>query len=261
MGTPIVAEQPDYYVKSAEKTLAVLLAFKGESSALTVSQVAAATDQTRASARRFLLTLADLGYLAVVGNTYRQTPRVLDVGASYLSSLTLPRAAISHLQRLARELDETTSLCVLEGQDILYVERVSAPRLHQMNVSIGNRLPAWATSMGRVLIANLTAGEREDFLQGIELRSYTEHTVGSLEELRAELDRVAEQGWSLVNQELDEGLRGLAVPVRRGNQLLGALNVSVQSGRADAAKISESMLPALYRTAKDIAGDFGGRVD
>ncbi|WP_404287198.1 IclR family transcriptional regulator C-terminal domain-containing protein [Glutamicibacter arilaitensis] len=255
-----MAEQPDYYVKSAEKTLAVLLAFNGESSALTVSQVAAATDQTRASARRFLLTLVDLGYLAVEGNTYRQTPRVLDVGASYLSGLTLPRAAISHLQQLARELDETSSLCVLEGQDILYVERVSAPRLHQMNVSIGNRLPAWVTSTGRVLIANLSAGEREEFLQSIELRNYTEHTVGSLEDLRAELDLVAEQGWSLVNQELDEGLRGLAVPVYRGSQLLGALNVSVQSGRADAATIAETMLPALYRSAKDIAGDFGGRV-
>ncbi|MGP5047989.1 IclR family transcriptional regulator domain-containing protein [Glutamicibacter bergerei] len=261
MGTLILAEQPDYYVKSAEKTLAVLLAFKGGNTALTVSQVAAATEQTRASARRFLLTLVDLGYLEIEGNTYRQTPRVLDVGAAYLSGLTLPRAAISHLQQLARELDETSSLCVLEGQDILYVERVSAPRLHQMNVSIGNRLPAWTTSTGRVLIANLSAGERAEFLKNIELRRYTEHTVGSLAELNAELDRVAGQGWSLVNQELDEGLRGLAVPVYRGNQLLGALNVSVQSGRADDFSISQTLLPALRRAAKEIAADFGGRAD
>ena len=261
MGTEIVAEQPDYYVKSAEKTLAVLLAFRGEDSALTVSQVATATEQTRASARRFLLTLVDLGYLAAEGNTYRQTPRVLDVGAAYLSGLTLPRAAISHLQRLARELDETTSLCVLEGQDVLYVERVSAPRLHQMNVSIGNRLPAWVTSMGRVLIANLGAVERAEFLKGINLRRYTEHTVTGLEELNMELDRVATQGWSLVNQELDEGLRGVAVPVYRGSQLLGALNVSVQSGRANSTTISENILPALQRTALEIAADFGGRIE
>ncbi|WP_313812870.1 IclR family transcriptional regulator C-terminal domain-containing protein [Glutamicibacter sp.] len=255
-----MTERADYFVKSTAKTLDVLLAFNGGNSEMTVSQVAAATDQTRASARRFLLTLADLGYLETNGGNFRLTPRVLDLGASYLSGLTLPKAATVHLEALARELGETAALCVLEGQDILYVERVSSPRLHSMNVSIGNRLPAWVTSMGRVLIAALSAEERAAFLKDVDLRSYTEHTVGSLEQLERELDKVSAQGWSLVNQELDEGLRGLAVPVYRGDQLLGALNISVQRGRSDLRSITEVLLPRLRQAANDIADDFGGRL-
>ncbi|WP_417372527.1 IclR family transcriptional regulator domain-containing protein [Glutamicibacter protophormiae] len=255
-----MTQRPDYFVKSTEKTLAVLLAFNGGNPEMTVSQVAAATEQTRASARRFLLTLTDLGYLEANGANFRLTPRVLDLGASYLSGMTLPKASTLHLESLARELGESAALCVLEGQDILYIERVSSPRLYSMNVSIGNRLPAWVTSMGRVLIAELGAAEQEAFLAQIDLQRYTEHTVASLEDLRAELARVKEQGWSLVNQELDEGLRGLAVPVYRGDQLLGALNISVQRGRADRQSITEQLVPRLRRAAQDIADDFGGRL-
>lgn len=255
-----MTQRPDYFVKSTEKTLAVLLAFNGGNPEMTVSQVAAATEQTRASARRFLLTLTDLGYLEANGANFRLTPRVLDLGASYLSGMTLPKAATLHLESLARELGESAALCVLEGQDILYIERVSSPRLYSMNVSIGNRLPAWVTSMGRVLIAELGDAEQEAFVAQIDLQRYTEHTVASLEDLRAELARVKEQGWSLVNQELDEGLRGLAVPVYRGDQLLGALNISVQRGRADRQSITEQLVPRLRRAAQDIADDFGGRL-
>ena len=255
-----MAERPDYFVKSAEKTVAVLLAFSAGNSELTVSQVATATDQTRASARRFLLTLVDLGYLQAQGNAFKMTPRVLDIGAAYLSGLTLPQAAVGHLQALARELEETASLCVLEGQDVLYVERVAAPRLHALNVSIGNRLPAWVTSMGRVLIAYLEPGEQEAFLQRVELQKYTEHTVASIKDLKKDLATVREQEWSLVNQELDEGLRGLAVPVIRGGKLLGALNISVQTSRNNPEYIQEQLLPRLRRAANDIADDFGGRL-
>ena len=255
-----MAERPDYFVKSAEKTLAVLLAFSAGNSELTVSQVATATDQTRASARRFLLTLVDLGYLQAQGNAFKVTPRVLDIGAAYLSGLTLPQAAVGHLQALARELEETASLCVLEGQDVLYVERVAAPRLHALNVSIGNRLPAWVTSMGRVLIAHLEPGEQEAFLQRVELQKYTEHTVASIKDLKKELATVREQEWFLVNQELDEGLRGLAVPVIRGGKLLGALNISVQTSRNNPEYIQDQLLPRLRRAANDIADDFGGRL-
>lgn len=255
-----MSEQPDYYVKSAEKTLAVLLAFNGASTLLTVTEVAAAVGVSRAAARRFLLTLVDLGYLEADGNAYRQTPRVLDIGASYLSSLTLPRVARPHLQALAARLSESTSLCVLDDQDILYVERISSPRLHSMNVSIGNRLPAWATSMGRVLVAELPEAAREEFLSKAKLQHFTSKTVASIDELRLELDTVRAQGWSLVAQELDEGLRGLAVPVYRGAQLLGALNVSVQPGRVGSASISDEMVPLMRKVANDIANDFGGQI-
>ncbi|MHC6177826.1 IclR family transcriptional regulator domain-containing protein [Glutamicibacter sp. X7] len=253
-------QRQDYFVKSTEKTLAVLLAFNRGGPNMTVSQVAAATEQTRASARRFLLTLVDLGYLENEDGTFRLTPRVLDIGSSYLSGLTLPKIARGHLQRLARELDETAALCVLEGQDVLYLERVLAPRLHSMSVSIGNRLPAWVTSMGRVLIAAMPSTEREQFLGAIQLQSYTERTITDPQRLGAELDAVVAQGWALVNQELDEGLRGLAVPVRRGGTLLGALNISVQRGQTAPEHIRSVLLPRLQQAAKDIADDFGGRL-
>ena len=149
---------------------------------------------------------------------------------------------------------------MLDDQDILYVERISSPRLHSMNVSIGNRLPAWATSMGRVLVAELPEVDREEFLSNAKLQHYTSKTVSSIDELRTELDTVRAQGWSLVAQELDEGLRGLAVPVYRGAQLLGALNVSVQPGRIGSTSITDEMLPLMRQAASDIADDFGGRI-
>ncbi|WP_431710334.1 IclR family transcriptional regulator domain-containing protein [Glutamicibacter uratoxydans] len=254
------AEQPDYFVKSAEKTLAVLLAFNGHQEPLTVSQVAVAIDSSRPTARRFLFTLADLGYLETVGNAFRLTPRVLDIGASYLAGLSLPQVATPHLQRLATELEETTSLCVLDRQDILYVQRILSPKLHTISSAIGNRLPAWVTSMGRVLMAALPPAELDEFLAQVELTHYTDKTVTSIEALRAELATVAAQGWSMVAQELDDGLRGLAVPVYRGKQLLGALNVSVQPGRMGTDSITELMVPRMQQVAQDIADDFGGRI-
>ncbi|WP_286166710.1 IclR family transcriptional regulator C-terminal domain-containing protein [Arthrobacter sp. AQ5-05] len=123
----------------------------------------------------------------------------------------------------------------------------------------GNRLPVWATSMGRVLVVELPEAAREESLANAQLRNHTSKTVAGIGHLRAELDLVRAQGWSLVAQELDEGLRGLAVPVYRGAQLLGALNVSVQPGRIGSASITEEMLPLMRRTAKNIADDFGGR--
>ena len=149
---------------------------------------------------------------------------------------------------------------MLDDKDILYVERISSPRLHSMNVSIGNRLPAWATSMGRVLVAELPEAAREESLSKAKLQHFTSKTVASIDELRLELDTVRAQGWSLVAQELDEGLRGLAVPVYRGAQLLGALNVSVQPGRVGSASISDEMVPLMRKVANDIANDFGGQI-
>ncbi|MEE1619828.1 IclR family transcriptional regulator domain-containing protein [Zafaria sp. Z1313] len=248
-----------YYVKSAEKTLSVLLAFTAAGSALSVTQVAEATDLSRAAARRFLLTLTDLGYLSTDGTLFRQTPRVLDIGAGYLAGLSLPRVAERHLAELAHRLDETATLSVLDGQDVLYIARVAAPRLHTVTLNIGNRLPAWVTSMGRVLIASLPEPAREEFLAGIVPQEYTSHTIRGVDELRAELDVVRRRGWSLVDQELDEGLRGIAVPVMRGGDVLAALNISIRAGRSAKAAVAEELVPALQAAAVAIADDFGGR--
>lgn len=249
----------DYYVKSAEKTLQVLLAFTAENPALTVTQVAAQTKLTRAAARRFLLTLCDLGYLLADGNTFRQTPRVLDIGAGYLATLSLPQVARPHLTELAHRLDETATLSTLDGQDAIYIARVAAPRLHAVTVNIGNRLPAWATSMGRVLVASLPEPARERFYAGVQFTNYTSSTVPDIDALRAQIDKVRSDNWCLVSQELDDGLRGLAVPVRRGDEVLAALNVSIQAGRMGHVSIEDDLVPILRETAARIAEDFGGR--
>lgn len=252
-------ENSDYYVKSAEKTLSVLLAFTGDRPALTVTQVAEVTDLTRAAARRFLLTLTDLGYLTTDGALFRQTPRVLDIGASYLAGLSLPQAAHSHLTALAQELDETATLTVLDGQDVLYISRVAAPRLHSVTLNVGNRLPAWVTSMGRVLIAALPDAVREEFLKQLVPQGFTSYTISKIDDLRAELQTVREQGWCLVEQELDEGMRGVAVPITRGGEVIAALNVSIQPGRAKREVLTDRVIPLLHTTAQRIAEDFGGR--
>jgi IclR family transcriptional regulator, pca regulon regulatory protein len=250
---------PAYWVKSAEKTLGVLLAFSSEEPRLTITRAAAKADLSRAAARRFLLTLTDLGYLRSDGNTFELTPRALDIGASFLSSLTLPQIAEPHLKQLAVDLDETTSLCILDGTDVVYISRVLAPRMLRVSVNVGTRFPAWATSMGRVLVAGLPEASRDAFFDRIEITQFTEHTVSSIEALRTEVERTAERGWSLVSRELDDGLRGLAVPVRRGSDLVAALNVSLQTHRGPEDTITQTVLPRLQQAAERIADDFGGR--
>jgi IclR family transcriptional regulator, pca regulon regulatory protein len=250
---------PAYYVKSVEKTFAVLLAFTSEEPRLTVTRAAEKTDLSRAAARRFLLTLTDLGYLRTDGTRFELTPRSLDIGASFLANLTLPRIAEPHLKQLALELDETASLCILDGTDVVYIARVAAPRLLSISINVGTRFPAWATSMGRVLIAALPEAAREAYFRSVQLQPFTEHSIGDVESLRAEVARSGEQGWSMVSQELAEGLRGLAVPVRRGNDVIAAVNVSLQAHRASRQAAEKDILPLLQSAAQRIGEDFGGR--
>ncbi|TFD54468.1 IclR family transcriptional regulator [Cryobacterium frigoriphilum] len=252
-------ERPDYFVRSAEMTLAVLLAFTANEPRQTVTQIADKTGVSRARARRFLLTLTDLGYLRSDGKSFELTPRTMDIGASYLANLSLPQVADEHLKRLAVELNETTSLCILDGPDVVYVARIAAPRLLGVSVNVGTRFPAWATSMGRVLLASLPEAVRESYFASLTLQAFTEHSVTSIDQLRVEVEHAAVHGWSLVSQELDDGLRGVAVPVRRGTQVIAAVNVSLQSHRVSAGSIEASVVPLLQKAALAIGDDFGGR--
>lgn len=251
-------EQPAYFVKSVEKAFDVLLAFTTEHPRLTVSQIAARTDMTRASARRFLMTLADLGYLRAEGSTYELTARSLDVGRSFLAGLTLPRVAEPHLKALAESLNETTALCILDGSDVVYVACVPSPRLLSISITVGTRFPAWATSMGRVLLAGLPEPELQKYLQQVQLQRFTGRTISGPEQLRAEVESARSRGWSMVSEELEDGLRGVAVPVWRGNEMVAAANVSLQTHRATAEAIEKTVVPRLQETARAIALDFGG---
>ena len=250
-------QEPDgsTYVQSLARGLAVIRAFGASTPRLTLSEVARATELTRASARRFLLTLESEGYVRVRDGVFELTPRVLELGFSYLSAQSLPEVAQPHLEALSREVGESTSASVLDGYDIAYIARVPTRRIMSVGITIGTRFPAFATSMGRVLLAALPAAERDTFLEGFTGQAFTARTVTSASALRAELERVAAQGWSLVDGELENGLRALAVPVTRAGAVVAAINVSMPASDEDAGAQALRLLPAMQQAAAAISRD------
>src|SRR4051794_9823178 len=180
-------DRGSYFVQSLERGLAVIRAFDAEHPELTLSDVARSTGLTRAAARRFLLTLADLGYVRSDGRMFSLTARVLELGYAYLSSLSLPEVAEPHLERLVAEVRESSSVSVLDGDDIVYVARVPTSRIMTVAINVGTRFPAYATSMGRVLLAGLTDDEIEAYLGRVTLDRLTSRTVLTVAALRAEL--------------------------------------------------------------------------
>ena len=167
----------EHFVQSLERGLAVIRAFGPEDPELTLSDVARRTGLTRAAARRFLLTLADLGYVRSDGRLFALTPRVLDLGYAYLSSLSLPEVAEPHLERLAAEVRESSSVSVLDGDEIVYVGRVPTSRIMRVAINVGTRFPAYATSMGRVLLAALEPDELDAYLARAEIRPLTARAI------------------------------------------------------------------------------------
>jgi IclR family pca regulon transcriptional regulator len=253
------ARGPDF-VQSLERGLAVIRAFDRDHPELTLSEVAAATGVTRAAARRFLLTLAELGYVRADGRFFSLTARVLELGYAYLSSLSLPEVAEPHLEALVTEVNESSSVSVLDGEDVVYVARVPTSRIMTVVISVGTRFPAYATSMGRVLLAGMPDGELEDYLARVKLARLTARTVSSVAALRGELVKVRGQGYSLVNQELEDGLRAIAAPIRdRSGRVIAALNVSAHASRTSLEVMRRDLLPPLLKTAARIEADFYGR--
>lgn len=247
------------FVQSLERGLAVIRAFDQSHPELTLSEVAVRTGVTRAVARRFLLTLETLGYVRSDGRFFSLTARVLELGYAYLSSLSLPEVAESHLESLVAEVSESSSVSVLDGHDVVYVARVPVSRIMTVSISVGTRFPAYATSMGRVLLAGLSADELEAYLAAVSLAPLTARTLTSVEALRAEVVKVRAQGWALVNQELEEGLRALAAPVRdRGGRVVAAVNVSAHASRTSLEAMRRDLLPALLKTAARIEADIPG---
>ncbi|MBV8990775.1 MAG: helix-turn-helix domain-containing protein, partial [Solirubrobacterales bacterium] len=246
---------PDF-VQSLERGLAVIRAFDAEHRELALSEVARATGLTRAAARRFLLTLAELGYVNVSEGRFSLRPRVLELGYAYLSGLSLPEAAQPHMEKLVARVNESSSISVLDDTDIVYVVRVPTRRIMSITLSVGTRLPAFATSMGRVLLADLPDQLLHERLERIELRALTPRTITDRSALIEVLQNVRKQGYAMVDQELEEGLRSLAVPIRgAGGSAIAALNVSVHASRASMAVIRREFLPAALETATAVEQD------
>jgi IclR family pca regulon transcriptional regulator len=252
-------EQPSSqtYVKSLERGLAVIRAFDADHTEMRLSEVAQATGLTRAAARRFLLTLVELGYVRLDDGRFSLRPRVLDLGYSYLSGLSFQEIAQPHMESLVREVNESSSISVLDDIDVVYVIRVPTRRIMTITLAVGTRLPAYATSMGRVLLASLPPEELEARLRKIELRRLTPHTVRTKKALGGELERVREQGFAMVDQELEEGLRSAAVPIADAEGRVAALNISVHASRAGMDDLRDRFLPKVQATARAIEADAG----
>lgn len=251
------AAPPSSTVQSLVRGLAVIRAFDAEHAELSLSDVARRAGITRAAAGRFLRTLEQLGYVSGAdsggGRRFALTPRVLELGFSYLSALSIPEIVQPHLERLSHEVGESVSAAVLDGGDIVYVARVPTRRIMSVRITIGTRFPAFATSMGRVLLAGMPDAAVDALLEASALPALTERTVTDVAELRDELGRVRSQGWALVDGELEPGLRSVAVPVhdRRGD-VVAAVNVSTSATRDSVERIAADYLPRLQRTAAAI---------
>lgn len=247
------------FVQSLARGLAVIRAFDAEHPGLSLSDVARRADMPRAAARRFLRTLESLGYVrgpstgSGTGSLFSLTPRVLELGFSYLSSLELPAIVQPHLERLSREVDESVSAAVLDGTDVVYIARVPTRRIMTVRITIGTRFPAYATSMGRVQLAGMTDAAASAVLAASDLRSFTDRTVTDPAALLGELDRVRGQGWSLVDGELEPGLRSVAAPLHgRDGAVVAAVNVSTSATRDSVEDLTETYVPRLLETARAI---------
>ncbi|WP_435175538.1 IclR family transcriptional regulator domain-containing protein [Actinacidiphila sp. bgisy145] len=244
------------YLQSLARGLSVLAALGGEPGGMTLSAVAQGTGLPRATARRSLLTLESLGYVAADAGRFRPLPRVLDLGHPVLSRLTLGEIAQPHLAELVAQVGESASTAVLDGRDIRYVGRAAAHRVMSVAITLGTRFPAHATSMGRVLLAGLPPRERAAWLGAAPLPRLTGRTVTDPGALARLLEQVRANGFALVEQELEEGLRSLAVPVRDAEgRVVAAANISMHAGRTSAAQAREDFLPRLRRAADAISAD------
>lgn len=243
-------------IQSLVRGLKVIRAFDADHADMTLSDVARRTDLSRATARRILHTLAALGYVATDGKQFTLRPRILELGYTYLSSLNLPEIATPHLERLTAQVNESSSVALLDDDEIVYVARVATRRIMTVAITVGTRFPAHLTSMGRVLLAGLAPDERMRRIMAIDLSPRTNHTITDHRQLDAELARVAAQGWALVDQELEEGLRSIAVPLHEADgTVVAAINVSTTTRRGTPEAIRAEILPHLTATAAAIEAD------
>ena len=240
-------------IAGLEKGLSVIEAFDQLQPRLTIGEVAARCQFTRAAARRYLITLAHLGYVASDGKTFALTAKVLRLGQSYMRSAQLPRLVQPELNRLASSLKEATSAGVLDGNDVICIAATSVGRIVSATLQPGTRVPAYCTANGRVLLGALPIEQADAWLARQALTALTPQTLTRPDKLRAEITRARRQGYALVDQELELGLRTLAVPLLNATgQVVAAINVSVHAASVPADRLLEVCLPALKQTQSSL---------
>ncbi|TDY54020.1 IclR family transcriptional regulator [Paraburkholderia rhizosphaerae] len=254
MDADIPDKPGDSYVQSFARGLAVIRAFNAERPAQTLTDVAAATGLTRAGARRILLTLQTLGYVEADGRLFRLTPRILDLGFAYLTSMPFWNVAEPVMEALSAQVHESCSAAVLDRTEIVYVLRVPTHKIMTINLSIGSRLPAWCTSMGRVLLSALDDATLDATLDASTLQPHTPRTVTDRNELKQVIAQVRRQGWAIVDQELEEGLISISAPIRnRQGRVIAAMNISGNAQRNSAKQMMKTFLEPLQQAAQNVS--------
>lgn len=242
------------YVSSLARGLEILRTFSQTGKKMTLSEVAAETGITRAATRRFLLTLVREGYAATDGKYFDLTPQVLELGYSVLSKIDTWDIAKPFFERLSEEIEESVAATVLDGTDVVYVSCVQFHRVISVGVTVGNRLPAYCTATGRVLLADQPPEIWDGLLQSIKLEPRTQHSVTSKSAFKKVLKKVREDGYALVDQELEIGLLSIAIPLKTlSGKTIGAVNVGVPTVRATPEHMINEVLPKLLETGDRIA--------
>lgn len=240
------------FMTSLARGLSVIRAFTERSPNLTIADIAKITGLPRAAARRCLLTLMQLGYAGTDGRTFFLKPKILALGYSFLSSAPLATILDPMIEQVSGTLQESSSAAVLDEDEVVYIARAATKRIMSVGLNVGSRLPAYCTSMGRVLLAHLPEAELDAYFARVELKAFTERTIINPDALRREFERVREQGFALVDQELELGLRSIAVPVRTASgSVVASINASTQAARVTCPDMEARFLPPLRHAAEE----------
>ncbi|TQS44762.1 IclR family transcriptional regulator domain-containing protein [Cryptosporangium phraense] len=247
---------PDF-VEALARGLDVLAAFDARRPVMSLSEVASATGLARPTARRLLLTLEEMGYVRAAGGGFALTPKVLSLGLAYISAQGLWDIARPHLERLVTATGESSSMAQLDGSDIVYVARVSVPKIITLRVDIGTRFPAAQTSQGKVLLAGLEPADVDRVLAEPSRSGLPPYIGRDRATLTAELTEVRARGWALADEELAPGVRSVAAPVRDGSgRVRAAMNVTVHAAETSLETLLDEHLPKLLRTAGDVSAEW-----
>ncbi|GAB7551625.1 IclR family transcriptional regulator C-terminal domain-containing protein [Novosphingobium resinovorum] len=241
------------FMTSLARGLAVLRCFADSERPMTIAQAARLTGLSRPAVKRCLHTLVRLGYAVQDGTLYALRPKVLALGFAYLSSSSLAMRAQPLLDQLRDDLHESCSLGVIEEDEVYYVARAEVSRIMSIALRVGSRLPLYCTSMGRVMLAGLDRAAQQAYLRRTELTARTDRTVTEPLALLEILDHVAQEGYAIMDQELERGLRSVAVPVIVDGRVIAAVNIGTQADRVSMADLHSRYLPALRRVARDLA--------
>ena len=240
-------------IDGLRKGLEVICAFEDGTPKLTQSELAQRLDLSRAAARRYLMTLTALGYMATDGKAFWLTPKVMRLGQSYVASSRLPRTVLPTLQKLTEATGESTNMCVLEGFEAVYICRVNAAKLLSTGIEPGTRLPAHTLAGGRLILSFLPEPELDAWLNTVKLIAYTPLTVVDRSQLKREILKIRKQGYGLAESQLEIGLRGVSVPLLDGpGRIVGALSISMSTAAITPTAAIKRFVPAMREAAEHL---------